>query len=157
MLRFLQFEKEVLNAFRETAIQEPTSKSPRKFPFTSSSLGIGKKTEKPAQTVKKKDDQIKLAAMTSKDSRSGSKGSRLLPVITRQKKPTKQEKNGQSQTPEAAANQMPESSASQTSSEGSLNNQKLKRIEEAKMKRKELLEGSMEKQKGKDDRVCLTY
>jgi len=138
--------------FRETAIQEPTSKSPRKFSFSSSPLSIGKRNEKPVQPVKKKDDQFKLSSLATKDNKFGAKGSRLLPVITRQKKAGKQEKNDQSQAQESTTNQMSEPPSNQSSAEALLSNQKLKRIEEAQ-KRKELLEGGADRQKGKEDKV----
>lgn len=141
--------------YRETAIQEPTSKSPRKFPFTSSPLSIVKKLDRPSLPLKKKDDQIRMTPVANREAKPTMKGSRLLSGIARQKKAGKSTGNGQSQQQDATANQLPDTLASQNTVESQLANQKLKRLEDARAKRKELLEGNSDRQKSKDDKVCV--
>ncbi|XP_053407705.1 WD repeat-containing protein 91-like [Mercenaria mercenaria] len=133
----------------DTAIPETTTKSPKKFPFTSSPLHLGKKNEKPSPLIKKKDDQIKMSMMGTKDSKSG-KGSKLLPVITRQKKPVKINK-AQNQEP-AVTGHVTDAVANQNTAEVSSANHKMKKLEEARLKRKELLEGSSDKTKSKEEK-----
>ncbi|XP_052772488.1 WD repeat-containing protein 91-like isoform X1 [Mya arenaria] len=130
----------------ETAIQEPVNKSPRKFPFTSSPLSIGKKSDKaPPLPVKKKDDNMKMTAMQSKE-KSQSRASKLLPTI-RQKSKTI---SGQSGSPDLSANRMLDASANHSGGEATgITNQNMlkKRLEDASQKRKELLENNSSKHK----------
>ncbi|XP_060564424.1 WD repeat-containing protein 91-like [Ruditapes philippinarum] len=124
----------------DTAIPETTTKSPKKFPFTSSPLNLGKKNEKSSPVQKKKDDPIKMSMMGNKDSKS-SKGTKLLPVITRQRKPPVKGNKVQSLEP-GAVSHVTDTSANHNTVEMSPANQKMKKIEDAKQKRKELFEAS---------------
>lgn len=136
---------------RDTAIPETTTKSPKKF-FTSSPLHLGKKNEKTPPMTKKKDDQIKLSMIGTKDPKSGKgSGSKLLPVITRQRKPVKTNK---SQEP-AVSSQVSESVTNQNLSEVPPANNKIKKFEDARQKRKELFEVSSDRTKHKDEKVCF--
>jgi hypothetical protein len=137
---------------RDTAIPETTTKSPKKFPFTSSPLNLGKKNEKSSPVQKKKDDPIKMSMMGNKDSKS-SKGTKLLPVITRQRKPPVKGNKVQSLEP-AVVGHVTDTSANHNTVEMSPANQKMKKIEDAKQKRKELFEAST---KVKEEKVQVSY
>ena len=141
---------------RDTVIPEtaPVNKSPRKFPFTSSPLSIGKKTDNKAAATaaaKKKDDQLKMTKLAGKDSHSRP-SSNLLPVITRQKKGKQGQGLSQSVDVAHTSSGLVTDSSSVKSSENTSSLQKMKKMEGARQERKDLLEG---KEKSKDDEVLF--
>ncbi|KAL4231180.1 WD repeat-containing protein 91 [Mactra antiquata] len=131
----------------DTAIQETTTKSPRKFPFTSSPLHVGKKVDK-TPSSKGKEDQSK-SGFGMKELKS-QKSSKLLPVISRPKKVTQKTSRSSSQDSSASSTSY-DLSANQNSVPDSTGaNQRIKKFEDARNKRKELMEGGADKTKSSD-------
>lgn len=93
-----------------------------------------------------KDDQIKMSMMGTKDSKS-QKGPKLLSVITRQKKPI--QKAGRASSHDNLMTGT-NSEATSNSADSVLVNQKIRKLEEAKVKRKELSDGGVDKTKPND-------
>ena len=129
--------------FRDVTLPESRPKSPRKF-FPTSPLNIVKKPEifTNKRTEPKKDDLLRMATMP-KESRPNS--SKLLPVITRQKKSKSYPVTSYSQSypsDSAPANQHSDVSANNKGGVDSAANQKWKKIEGLKQDRKESVEGT---------------
>ena len=142
---FISFSQTVLYCivFRDINLPEMRPKSLRKF-FPSSPLNIVKKpdifTNKKPEP--KKDDLLRMATL-SKDTRI--KSSKLLPVITRQKKskPITVSGNSQSHSSESTtANQHSELSTSHRAIDSAAANQRSRKSDGVKQDRKEGVDGS---------------
>ncbi|KAH3787615.1 hypothetical protein DPMN_165741 [Dreissena polymorpha] len=133
----------------DTAIQEPVSKSSKKFSFPSSPLSIGKKSDKQPPPTKKKEDSLKMSFMLNK---VATKGAKTLTASTGQKNVSKSKVLSAMVTGVTGVT-VPLDTATSNTAEVTANQKLQKKLEDARA-RKELLEGNGEKTKPKEEKTA---